>query len=62
MWCVDYIEYQRGWGSRLDGTSKFATYEEAKSEQERFNSRNKEAVMPGWYMIASDPYFVPQGR
>lgn len=57
-WYVDLVEYERGWGSRVDETRVFDDYDEAKQFQEEFNSHNTEDEVPDWYMVAKDP--LPQ--
>lgn len=60
MWKVECWEFERGWGSRLDSTEKFETYEDAKEFQEKFNSYNTAAKVPDWYMIAENPQYKPR--
>ena len=55
MWIVQVIEYERGWGNRLDFEKEFETYEEARTWQIEFNSQNDEEIVPDWYMMAADP-------
>ena len=57
-WAVDLLEYERGWGNRVDETRTFPTYEEAESFAKEFNSQNIEEVVPDWYMVASEPYRI----
>ena len=54
-WDVGLMEYERGWGSRLDEVKRFDTYEEAKTFQENFNAQNTELEAPDWYMVATPP-------
>ena len=49
---VVLIEYERGWGSRIDDRIYFDNIVEAKEYVERFNARNTEKIVPDWYMIA----------
>lgn len=56
MWKVDIMEYERGWGNRLDETKEFETYEEALAFRKDFNAKNTDDVVPDWYMVASGPY------
>ena len=53
---VNLLEYERGWGSRLDAVETFDTYEEAKKYKDDFNAKNTEEVVPDWYMIAEGPF------
>lgn len=57
-WAVDILEYERGWGNRVDETKTFSTFEKAESFAKEFNSRNTEEVVPDWYMVASQPYRI----
>lgn len=56
MWFVDIIEYERGWGSRLDSTEKFDTYDKAIEFKSKFNAENNLIEAPDWYMVAIGPY------
>jgi hypothetical protein len=49
---VDLIEYERGWGSKIDETIYFDNESEARKYCEDFNAKNTETVVPDWYMIA----------
>jgi len=49
---VDLIEYERGWGSKLDETVYFDNEAEARKYAEDFNAKNTDTVVPDWYMIA----------
>ena len=49
---VDLIEFERGWGSRVDDILFFDNEPEARKYVEDFNSRNTEKTVPDWYMIA----------
>lgn len=58
---VFYTEYERDWGSRVDGYKDF----EGENAQERamqhtldFNSKNNLDIVPDWYMVASAPVLV----
>lgn len=46
------LEYERGWGSRVDEVREFATEEERDEFITRFNAKNTEQSAPDWYMIA----------
>ena len=50
------MEYERGWGSRIDDKEYFSTYEEAEMFIAEFNSKNTSPVVPDWYMIADGPH------
>lgn len=49
---VDLIEYERGWGSKVDETLYFDNEEEAREYVKTFNARNTATTVPDWYMIA----------
>lgn len=50
---VDIVEYERGWGSRVDETLYFDNEQEAKKYADSYNKKyNTEAVVPDWYMVA----------
>lgn len=49
---VDIIEFERGWGSRVDETVYFDNKAEAVKYCDDFNSKNTEKTVPDWYMIA----------
>lgn len=46
------LEYERGWGSRVDEVREFMTEEERDQFIIQFNSKNTESSAPDWYMIA----------
>ena len=52
MFYVDVMEYERGWGSRVDETKSFVTREEADKFVNDFNSQNTDDPVPDWYMVA----------
>lgn len=49
---VQLIEYERGWGSKVDETKYFDTKESAMTFVNEFNSKNTSPVAPDWYMVA----------
>ena len=49
---VDLIEYERGWGSKIDETLYFDNEEEARQYCKDFNAKNTAKEAPDWYMIA----------
>lgn len=49
---VDLIEYERGWGSKIDETLYFDNEEEAREYVKKFNARNTATTVPDWYMVA----------
>lgn len=56
-WRVNIVEYELGWGSRVDSVEKFETKELALQYQKQFNSKNTDKTAPDWYMVAEDPYY-----
>lgn len=54
-WRVDIIEFERGWGQRLDDVRWFDTEQEAKDFANQYNSRNPPGPVPDWYMAAMAP-------
>ena len=52
---VTIMEFERGWGSRVDDTEDFPTYEEALSFVKRFNAVNTEDIVPDYYTVAMEP-------
>jgi hypothetical protein len=49
---VDLIEYERGWGSKVDETLYFDNELEAREYERSFNAKNTAKTAPDWYMIA----------
>lgn len=49
---VDLIEYERGWGSKVDEVLYFDNKDEAVKYCEDFNAKNTADTVPDWYMIA----------
>jgi hypothetical protein len=49
---VDLIEYERGWGSKIDDTLYFDNEAEAREYVSTFNANNTATTVPDWYMIA----------
>lgn len=50
---VYIMEYERGWGSRVDETLEFDTPEEQDIFIELYNAHNTEKTVPDWYMVAT---------
>ena len=50
---VSVLEYERGWGSKVDEVIYFDNEPEAKEYVNKFNSRNTEIRVPDWYMVAN---------
>lgn len=55
---VEFWEYERDWGSKLDEVKYYDNYEEAKSVVDKFNGINNSPTVPDWYMTANGPYKV----
>ena len=49
---VFIMEYERGWGSKVDEVKEFPTLTEAQEFCIEFNSKNTAATAPDWYMVA----------
>jgi hypothetical protein len=49
---VIVLEYERGWGSKVDDTLYFDNETEAREYVRKFNERNYDDEVPDWYMIA----------
>ena len=50
---VDIVEYERGWGSRIDETLYFDDEAEAKKYVKDYNEKyNTAPSAPDWYMVA----------
>lgn len=50
---VDLVEFEHGWGSRIDKTLYFDNEEEAKKYVKDYNEKyNSQEEVPDWYMIA----------
>jgi hypothetical protein len=62
---VYYTEYERGWGSRVDGFKDFegtTAFEDATTHVAEFNAQNNLPVAPDWYMVASAPKLIDLNR
>lgn len=46
------MEYERGWGSRVDEIREFDTEEDRDAFVKDFNSKNTADTAPDWYMVA----------
>lgn len=49
---VALIEFERGWGSKIDEVREFSTREERDAFIVEFNSQIDKDIVPDWYMIA----------
>jgi hypothetical protein len=54
---VDFWEFERGWGSKVDHTKEYDTKEEAVKAINDFNAGNTEEEVPDWYMVAKPNNF-----
>lgn len=51
---VDMIEFERGWGSKLDETLYFDNENEAKNYAREYNlTHNNKDYVPDWYICAN---------
>lgn len=57
---VEYWEYERGWGSKIEWVEDLDTYEQAIKYRDEFNSRNTKKEVPDWYMVAKGPYEIKE--
>jgi hypothetical protein len=48
---VEIVEYERGWGQKVDETKDFDTFKEAKDFCDEYNASNPSGP-PDWYMVA----------
>ena len=49
---VDIMEFERGWGSRVDKVLYFDNEAEALQYVATFNAVNTASTVPDWYMVA----------
>ncbi len=50
---VDIVEYERGWGSKIDDTLYFDNEKEAREYADNYNKKHNTApTAPDWYMVA----------
>lgn len=50
---VDIVEYERGWGSKIDETLYFDNESEAREYAKEYNNKyNTSNTVPDWYMVA----------
>ena len=49
---VEIIEYELGWGQKVDSTKTFPNREKAVEFCEKYNAQNNKPVTPEWYMAA----------
>lgn len=49
---VYVIEYERGWGSKVDEVKEFDSKKEAVDFVNNFNAENDLPSVPDWYMTA----------
>jgi len=52
---VPVLEYERGWGSKVDDHMICLDNSIATKFVAEFNSKNTDAVTPDWYMVANSP-------
>lgn len=49
---VHIMEYERGWGSKIDEVKTFDTPELAADFCKTYNAKNNLDYVPDWYMVA----------
>lgn len=52
LYKVQIMEYESGWGSKVDNEKYFDNEQDAKNFVKVFNSRNTSDKVPSWYMVA----------
>ena len=52
MFKAAVLEFERGWGSRVDEIREFETEEARDKFIAEFNAKNADDAVPDWYMIA----------
>ena len=56
VWCVDMLESEAGWGSKIDGSFYFTSREEANRFVHEYNKKfNSGTTTQSWYMMAMSP-------
>lgn len=55
---VAIVEYERGWGSKVEDVHEFKSYTKAEKFVEKFNSRNTAKVAPDYYVQAERLYHI----
>jgi len=59
-WKIEIVEYERGWGSKVDESVYFDTEQEAIKFRRDYNDKYNPPMdrAPEWYMIAMGPYKI----
>lgn len=52
VYVVNIVEYERGWGSKVEDTLYFDNEPEALEYVRNYNSENVDPTVPDWYMMA----------
>lgn len=55
---VQYVEYERGWGSNHFDSNYFDSKEKAETEIKEYNAKNNLPQVPDYYSVARGPYLV----
>lgn len=55
VWRIDWTEYERGWGSRPDGSTYYETKAEADAAHDKA-IEGRGVVAPDYYVNPSRPY------
>jgi hypothetical protein len=58
MWKVNVIESGRSSGQKDFNSKMFASYEEARTFQQKINEENNDEFAPDWNMLAYDPVYM----
>jgi hypothetical protein len=59
---VPIMEYEKGWGSKVDDRIYFRDGDKAHEFKNTFNSRNTEKSVPDIYWVANDPYHIESSK
>ena len=59
LYCIQWTEYERGWGTRPDGRSYYSSKEDAmKAYHKAFEGRDSHGPAPDEYTNPSEPFLV----
>jgi hypothetical protein len=50
---VALVEYEKGWGNRVDEVKTFSSLTKANAFIKKFNAYNNQPTVPDWFMVAS---------
>ena len=61
VYCIEWTEYERGWGRRLDGKSYYATKQDAEKAYEKA-FEDRDGKVPDYYVNPSKPFLAEATR